>query len=387
MLFQQLKTLLWRNTVLKRRAIISTLLEIIIPTLIILIIGYKSEYVDVEEETEEINNKPEFSLTFDDALKVYKEKMYFIEQSNCYLDLNFVFPPEFDKQKQNLFIENFKNSNNSTQFKLIESNQNFTLKSTNGLPENGNLNNQNVTNSSLQNINGNINNINVNTNATANATANPSANTNTNATANPSTNTNPSANANPSANPNANTNTNATANPSTNTNPSVNANPSANTNTNPSANNGNTDINTKTINNTPHMVNNEKRDLGKILEMKINIFDNEKDMKNGFKKLQFDIDEAYSNSDYNEENDDYLTNLDSIIYLGITFQSLTKYTINFICYDELYESLKGDMGTGEIYFVEALQAAIDKSIIKTLSNSPNIKDIQIKSKKNGWIGI
>ncbi|KAL6594717.1 hypothetical protein U3516DRAFT_608426 [Neocallimastix sp. 'constans'] len=386
MLFQQLKTLLWRNTVLKRRAIISTLLEIIIPTLIILIIGYKSEYVDVEEETEEINNKPEFSLTFDDALKVYKEKMYFIEQSNCYLDLNFVFPPEFDKQKQNLFIENFKNSNNSTQFKLIESNQNFTLKSTNGLPENGNLNNQNVTNSSLQNINGNINNINVNTNATANATANPSANTNTNATANPSTNTNPSANANPSANPNANTNTNATANPSTNTNPSVNANPSANTNTNPSANNGNTDINTKTINNTPHMVNNEKRDLGKILEMKINIFDNEKDMKNGFKKLQFDIDEAYSNSDYNEENDDYLTNLDSIIYLGITFQSLTKYTINFICYDELYESLKGDMGTGEIYFVEALQAAIDKSIIKTLSNSPNIKDIQIKSKKMDGLG-
>ena len=287
--------------------------------------------------------------------------MHIKEQSNCYLDLNFVFPPEFDKQNQNLFIENFKNSNNSTQFKLIESNQNFTMKSTNGLPENGNLNNQNVTNSSLQNINGNINNINVNTNATANATANPS----------------------------ANTNTNATANPSTNTNPSVNANPSANTNTNPSANNGNTDINTKTINNTPHMVNNEKRDLGEILEMKINIFDNEKDMKNSYKKLRFDIDEAFSKWDYNEENDDYLTYLESITYLGITFQSLTKYTINFGYYDELHESLKGDKGdtrTGEMYFAEALQAAIDKSIIKTLSNSPNIKDIQIKSKEMDRLG-
>ena len=37
--FQQLKTLLWRNLILKRRRPFSTLMEIIIPTIIILIIG------------------------------------------------------------------------------------------------------------------------------------------------------------------------------------------------------------------------------------------------------------------------------------------------------------------------------------------------------------
>jgi len=39
MLFYQLKILIWRNFVLKRRKPISTLLEIIIPILISLVIG------------------------------------------------------------------------------------------------------------------------------------------------------------------------------------------------------------------------------------------------------------------------------------------------------------------------------------------------------------
>jgi len=39
MLLQQLKVLLWRNAVLKKRGIISTLIEIAIPGLIIFIIG------------------------------------------------------------------------------------------------------------------------------------------------------------------------------------------------------------------------------------------------------------------------------------------------------------------------------------------------------------
>jgi len=37
--FQQLKTLLWRNLVLKKRRPFSTILEIILPTLIIILIG------------------------------------------------------------------------------------------------------------------------------------------------------------------------------------------------------------------------------------------------------------------------------------------------------------------------------------------------------------
>jgi len=39
MLYQQLKTLVWRNTILKKRRIFSTSLEIIVPAIIIIIIG------------------------------------------------------------------------------------------------------------------------------------------------------------------------------------------------------------------------------------------------------------------------------------------------------------------------------------------------------------
>jgi len=37
--FQQLKTLLWRNLILKKRRPFSTVLEILIPTVIIIMIG------------------------------------------------------------------------------------------------------------------------------------------------------------------------------------------------------------------------------------------------------------------------------------------------------------------------------------------------------------
>ena len=39
MLSKQFRTLLWRNVILKKRGILSTFLEIIIPTLIIIFIG------------------------------------------------------------------------------------------------------------------------------------------------------------------------------------------------------------------------------------------------------------------------------------------------------------------------------------------------------------
>jgi len=37
--YHQLKTLLWRNALLKRRGILTTLLEIALPTILIFIIG------------------------------------------------------------------------------------------------------------------------------------------------------------------------------------------------------------------------------------------------------------------------------------------------------------------------------------------------------------
>jgi len=39
MLFKQLRILLWRNAILKKRSFVSTLLEILIPSIIILILG------------------------------------------------------------------------------------------------------------------------------------------------------------------------------------------------------------------------------------------------------------------------------------------------------------------------------------------------------------
>jgi len=44
MYFQQLKILIWRNITLKKRGIFATILEIIIPTLIIITIGNKIIY-------------------------------------------------------------------------------------------------------------------------------------------------------------------------------------------------------------------------------------------------------------------------------------------------------------------------------------------------------
>lgn len=44
MKINQLKTLLWRNIVLKKRNIISTLLEIVVPSILVLIIGKIEKY-------------------------------------------------------------------------------------------------------------------------------------------------------------------------------------------------------------------------------------------------------------------------------------------------------------------------------------------------------
>ncbi|KAL6601983.1 hypothetical protein LY90DRAFT_509702 [Neocallimastix californiae] len=119
MFFHQLRTLLWRNTVLKRRSVFSTILEIIIPTIIIYIIAKNSKYKDVVEEYEDIDDNQQINK-FDEFPSN--------EYSEIYYNFYFAFPSEFDKNKQDLFIENFKNSVYLSHFTLIDSNKNFTYQ-------------------------------------------------------------------------------------------------------------------------------------------------------------------------------------------------------------------------------------------------------------------
>ncbi|ORX51160.1 hypothetical protein BCR32DRAFT_150114, partial [Anaeromyces robustus] len=114
MLFNQLKTLLWRNTVLKKRHITATLLEIIIPTIIILIIAKFSEYKEEKYEINTIKNLPSKSI----------EEIPMLNEAN--FEFNFVFPSEFNEQKQNVFIENFKSYKSFNKYIFIDSNKNFT---------------------------------------------------------------------------------------------------------------------------------------------------------------------------------------------------------------------------------------------------------------------
>jgi len=71
MLFNQLKTLLWRNAVLKRRALFSTLLEIIIPTIIIIIMGLSSKNKTEKEEYSTIQN--ENLISYDNPDNTFQE--------------------------------------------------------------------------------------------------------------------------------------------------------------------------------------------------------------------------------------------------------------------------------------------------------------------------
>ncbi|ORX67728.1 hypothetical protein BCR32DRAFT_297520 [Anaeromyces robustus] len=139
MKFNQLKTLLWRNTILKRRHIFSTLLEVVIPTIIILIIAKFSEYEEQKIDIVPIKNLPSKPI---DEIPLY----------NNIIECNFVFPAEFDGQKQNSFIENFKSN------KLFSSSNQTNNNELNGINNENNQTNSTLDNELIETNNKNITN-------------------------------------------------------------------------------------------------------------------------------------------------------------------------------------------------------------------------------------
>jgi len=116
MIFQQFKTLLWRNLVLKRRRTFSTVMEIVIPAVIIILIGkiINDDFDDLSIST--IQNAGIYNLETN-ITKFQKTKIEF----------GFLFPSEFDKQKQQILFDNIKSNQFFKNYTFLEENKNFSV--------------------------------------------------------------------------------------------------------------------------------------------------------------------------------------------------------------------------------------------------------------------
>ncbi|ORX79812.1 hypothetical protein BCR32DRAFT_281068 [Anaeromyces robustus] len=120
MYFQQLKALLWRNAILKRRGWIITLLEILIPVIITIIVVTSTK---IEESDEIFYDRPLTQLNdIEDIAFLIRDHKH---SSYPKYDFYFTFPSNFEKDK---FLKNFKNSSFFVQnnFTEIEMGKNFT---------------------------------------------------------------------------------------------------------------------------------------------------------------------------------------------------------------------------------------------------------------------
>ncbi|ORX51392.1 hypothetical protein BCR36DRAFT_325611 [Piromyces finnis] len=124
MLFSQLKTLLWRNIILKKRGIVLTLLEIIVPFIIILIIAQYSKYENIHINYGDYNNSTLNSL--DDINNLFTETS-FLNQ----LVLDIVFSSDYNDQQKNTLLENIKSNSLFSSMNFIQKEQNFTLEEEN----------------------------------------------------------------------------------------------------------------------------------------------------------------------------------------------------------------------------------------------------------------
>ncbi|OUM69519.1 hypothetical protein PIROE2DRAFT_2617, partial [Piromyces sp. E2] len=118
MIFNQLKTLLWRNVILKRRGLVSTLLEVIIPTLIILIIAQNSGYVNTKNELKRIDDSP--------IIPIESDTLLWENNENKQISLGIKFSQDFNEQMKNTFIENVKINKLFSNFTLLSKEQSFT---------------------------------------------------------------------------------------------------------------------------------------------------------------------------------------------------------------------------------------------------------------------
>ncbi|ORX51393.1 hypothetical protein BCR36DRAFT_411859 [Piromyces finnis] len=118
MTYKQLKVLLWRNVILKKRSIISTLLEIILPTIFIFFLAMSTSNHEEKYIINPIENETPNS---------YENADVFYDYYTGLPTFDFIFSSDFNKEKQDLFLYNFINNkffNNKT---LIE-NDNEILK-------------------------------------------------------------------------------------------------------------------------------------------------------------------------------------------------------------------------------------------------------------------
>ncbi|OUM69510.1 hypothetical protein PIROE2DRAFT_19657 [Piromyces sp. E2] len=117
MTYNQIKTLLWRNALLKRRGIFSTILEIALPTFFILLIVLNTTNVEEQYTTKTVVNEKIIPLESTDVF---------------YYDIglptfDFIFSPDFNKQKQDMFLDNFKKNRFFNDLTLVDNVDNSTL--------------------------------------------------------------------------------------------------------------------------------------------------------------------------------------------------------------------------------------------------------------------
>eukprot|EP00833_Pecoramyces_ruminatium_P011597 jgi/Orpsp1_1/1185629/evm.model.c7180000094675.1 len=115
MYFQQLKILLWRNFILKKRSLLSTILEITVPSISIIILGLTIGKKEVEGIFHNINNLESKNIE-NESLNLLLPKIEF----------DFVFPSHFDNKVKNNFLENFKSNKYLNEYKSVESSQFFS---------------------------------------------------------------------------------------------------------------------------------------------------------------------------------------------------------------------------------------------------------------------
>jgi len=331
MLFHQLKTLIWRNLVLKKRKPFSTLLEIIIPAVIVWLIGSNID-VNREFEEEDIINYEIVSL--DSSSNSFFFNSVF----------GFIFSPDFDNQKQQFIINSFKSSKIFSEMKYIEPNQNFTKP--HKIYDDYSEEIQIVNNMSKRNEQVKV--------ANNNAVRNKNKSTNTTTTAEPKIG-----------------NTNITGN-STTYNVTTNGQPQLENNN--TIGNITTTYNVTTTNNVNTTTTNENKET---YQFKIKIFKNEEELNKELKILEekMDKDELF------------------IDLIAFEFSSLTKYSIRYKYYwgKELIENIKDtegyprhDMLSNSNYI---FQTIINKIIIKMLA--PNSQDFSLAGTildKKGCVG-
>ncbi|ORY20430.1 hypothetical protein LY90DRAFT_516770 [Neocallimastix californiae] len=314
MVYQQLKTLIWRNAILKKRGIFSTIIELFFPAIIILL-TVKNANIEISEyKDEDIKNIPIYIVNNSTRISnMIIRNQYCIKFSN-----------DFDIEKKNIFLENFKRDSFFSSFKYLEITDDFTQYENSNTKRNYEMNENNkfIINN-LDNIKHEYINHNLN-----NTTKNYSMNTTTN----------------------IDNGNKIDINISTSKTDSTNATIVSVSNTRKHSN----------ISTLAKPFKYYKRDYVKpTQEYKIEIFDSEEEIFEKYKEI-------YYLSPNQNENPKFPP-LDG--FYGISFKSLTEYTLYISCEDlvsELDEMLE-HMVLNKNYY--NFQILTNNALLKTLINS------------------